>query len=372
MCQGCVESSTGINRQEFLKLGGAGIAGAVLLGTTGGRALAQSEASLKAEFETVATERDVPVEVLLAMGYVNTLWEMPPPSASDYQPGDLHGRGAYGIMQLYQNPSRDTLGRAARLTNFSEDQLKRQRAANVKGGAAVLSDMAGKTKPSGLDGWYEVVAEYGDSDLYAQEVFETLEEGASATISTGESLTLAPQEVSVPALSSARAGRRRAPDYKRADWRPAYRGNYSPRFNRERRLDINRLVVHVVQGSASSAVNWFRDSRANASAHYVVGDRGRIYQCVRHEDVAWHAGNWSWNKHSIGIEHGGFADNRRTWSDAKLRASARLAAYCCRRHKIRIDRRHIVGHVEVPGSTHYCPGRFFPYRKYLRLVRRYR
>jgi hypothetical protein len=28
------------------------------------------------------------------MGYVNTLWEMPPPEASDYVEGHLHGRGA--------------------------------------------------------------------------------------------------------------------------------------------------------------------------------------------------------------------------------------------------------------------------------------
>jgi hypothetical protein len=45
----------------------------------------------------------------MAMGYVNTRWEMPPPEASDYIPGDIHGRGAYGIMQLVQNPWEDTL-----------------------------------------------------------------------------------------------------------------------------------------------------------------------------------------------------------------------------------------------------------------------
>lgn len=368
MCTRGSDILGGINRRDFLKVGGAGLAGAVLLGTAGGRALAQSGPSLKTEFETAAKERDVPVDLLLAMGYANTLWEMPPPTASDYEPGDLHGRGAYGIMQLYQNPSRDTLNQAADLTGLSEKRLKNARAANVRGGAAVVSDIAGATKPSGLDGWYEIVAEYGGSELYAQEVFRTLEDGASATTSTGESLRLAPQEVEVPTLVTARSSM----DYRRATWRPAYGGNYSAGFNRERDVDINRLVVHVVQGSAASAVNWFQDSRANVSAHYVVGDGGAVSQCVRHEDVAWHAGNWTWNKHSISIEHGGYADNRRTWTDAKMRASARLAAYCCRRHRIPVDRRHIVGHREVPGSTHYCPGRYFDYSRYLRLIRRYR
>jgi hypothetical protein len=369
MCEGCrAGPSPEMDRRNFLRLGSAGLAGAVLLGTAGGTALAQAGTSLKEQFRSAATQYGVPQELLLAMGYTNTLWEMPPPTVSDYDPGDLHGRGAYGLMQLYQNPSRNTLGRAASLTGLSERDLKTRRAANVRGGAAVLSEMAGATKPSGLDGWYETVAEYGDTDLYAQEVFRTLESGASTTISTGESLRLAPQDVEVPTMVTARASM----DYRGATWRPAYSGNYSGGFDREKDVNIDRLIVHVVQGSAASAVNWFKDPAANVSAHYVVGEKGNIHQCVRHEDVAWHAGNWTWNKHSIGIEHGGYADNKKTWSDTKIRASARLAAYCCRRHKIRVDPQHIVKHNKVPGTDHYCPGRYFPYKRYLRLIRRYK
>ncbi len=369
MCEGCrAGPSPKMDRRNFLRLGGVGVAGAVLLGTAGGRVLAQSGSSLAEEFRAAAAEYGVPRELLLAMGYTNTLWEMPLPSASDYEPGDLHGRGAYGIMQLYQNPSRDTLGRAAGLTGLSEQALKSERATNVRGGAAVLSAMAGDTKPSGLDDWYEPVAEYGGTGLYAQEVFRTLESGASSTISTGESLKLAPQDVEVPTVVTARSSM----DYSGATWHPAYSGNYSGGFNRERDVNIDRLVVHVAQGTVAGTVSWFQNSSANVSAHYVVGDRGAVFQCVRHEDVAWHASNWSYNKHSIGIEHGGYADNRKTWTDAKIRASARLAAYCCRRHKIRVDRQHIIEHNRVPGTDHYCPGRYFPYDSYLRLIRRYK
>jgi hypothetical protein len=123
---------------------------------------------LRSEFESVAAEYDVPQQLLLAMGYVNTLWEMPPPEASDYEEGDPEGRGAYGIMQLVQNPWRDTLGRAASLTGLSREELKTSRAANVRGGAAVLADIQGPNKPAELNGWQEAVAEYGGTDLYAQ------------------------------------------------------------------------------------------------------------------------------------------------------------------------------------------------------------
>ena len=112
-----------IGRRDFLRLGGAGLAGAALLGTAGGRVLAQSDSSLKEQFETAARKYKVPVELLLAMGYYNTLWEMPPPSASAYRKGDPEGRGDYGIMQLTQNPSRNTLGKAAKLTGLSEARL---------------------------------------------------------------------------------------------------------------------------------------------------------------------------------------------------------------------------------------------------------
>jgi hypothetical protein len=152
-----VALSSAINRREFLRVGGAGLASAVLLTSAGSSVLARTGPSLKAQFAFAAAEYDVPVQLLLAMGYVNTLWEMPPPAASDYEEGDIEGRGAYGTMQLIQNPFTNTLGRAATLTGLSEKRLKTKRAANVRGGAALLGDMVGTPRPSGLSGWYEAV-----------------------------------------------------------------------------------------------------------------------------------------------------------------------------------------------------------------------
>lgn len=367
MCEGCgAGPSPKMDRRNFLRLGGVGLAGAVLLGTAGGKVLAQAGPSLDEEFRSAAAEYGVPRELLLAMGYTNTFWEMPPPGATDFEPGNIHGQGTYGVMQLYQNPSRDTLGRAAGLTGLSERELKNDRAANVRGGAALLAEMAGASKPDSLDGWQEAVAEYGGIDLYAQEVYQTLKDGASATTSTGESLELAPQNVDLPAVTVSRA----ATDYRGAQWRGAARDNYSPQYSRERDVNIDRLIIHVVEGPVSSAVSWFQNSSSNVSAHYIVGDKGRVVQCVRHEDVAWHAGDWPTNKHSIGIEHGGWADRRATWTDAKIRTSAKLAAYCCRRHNIPVDPQHIIMHRNVPGVTKPCPGPYFPYKSYLRRVRR--
>jgi hypothetical protein len=103
--------------------------------------------------------------------------------------------------------------------------LKTERAANIGGGAAVLAAIAGNDRLPNLNGWYEAVDECGGGDLYAQEVFETLKSGASATIYTGESLQLASQGVEVPKIYAAQS----STDYGRAVWSPAYPGNASDR-----------------------------------------------------------------------------------------------------------------------------------------------
>jgi hypothetical protein len=309
------------------------------------------------------------------MAYVNTLWEMPPPTASPYEEGDLHGRGAYGIMQLVQNPFRNTLGRAANLTGFTEEQLKNDRAANVRGGAAVVADMAGTLRPDTLNGWQEAVAEYADTDLYAMEVYEALESGATETISTGETVALAPQQVDVPQVFMTMA----AADYGRATWYGAAQGNYT-NASRERSHNIDTIVIHTIEGPYSSAINWFNNSSSGVSAHYVVSKGGKVGQCVRHADIGHHAGHWGTNTRSIGIEHGGSADNPNSFSAAMYRASARLAAFCARKHRIPVDRKHIIGHNQVPGcpgaggggECHTDPGRHWNWDKYLRLVKRYR
>lgn len=367
-------SHTAMDRRDFLKAGGAGLAGAVLLGSAGGVSLAQT-GSLRAEFDSAAQKYGVPVELLLAMGYVNTLWEMPTPSASDYEEGDPEGRGTYGIMQLEQNPWRDTLGRAASLVGFTEEQLKNERAANLEGGAALLSDIVGVSKPGDLAGWQEAVAGYADTDLYTEEVYGVLKSGASRTLSTGESVYLSPQRVEVPQIYTIES----VPNYPRAVWHPASASNFT-NSNRERSYNISQIVIHVAQGSYSGTVRYFRRRKANVSAHYVVSRRGRVAQCVRDEDIAYHAGWWKTNKHSIGIEHAGYIQYRSSFTRKMYRGSARLSAWLCKRHKIPIDRHHIIGHNQVPGcpgrgggvSCHTDPGRYWNWDRYIRLVKYYR
>jgi TAT (twin-arginine translocation) pathway signal sequence len=207
--RGFDEPSRVLTRRDFLRLGGVGAA-ALVLGVMGsGELFAQEDpssySSLVEEFDEAAREYEIPVALLFAMGYVNTRWEMPPPDASAYRPGDPHGRGAYGIMQLVQNKDEDTLGDASKLTGISEEQLKTDRRSNILGGAALLADAQGD-RPirlrdyfgavSGKGGrrLFKAVAGIGAGELYAEQVFDVLRRGTYETILDGEPVDLPSQE----------------------------------------------------------------------------------------------------------------------------------------------------------------------------------
>lgn len=209
MCshENCGSPTGKIDRREFLKLGAAGVAGVALLGTmSAGSALAQPGGSLMAEFEAAAEEFEVPVELLVAMGWVNTRWEMPPPEVSEYEEGNLHGMGLYGIMALVQNPSSDTLGEAAELTGLSEEELKNDRAANIRGGAALLAKARQAVPAQATNGLaravqavegtpaIDTIAGVGGGELYQEQVLEALKNGVSGETTGGERLEVAPQE----------------------------------------------------------------------------------------------------------------------------------------------------------------------------------
>ncbi|MFE9497395.1 N-acetylmuramoyl-L-alanine amidase [Streptomyces collinus] len=159
-----------------------------------------------------------------------------------------------------------------------------------------------------------------------------------------------------------------AVDFRGARWVPASAANYR-RADRPDDYRIDRVVVHVTQGGYASAVKVFQDPAHRAAAHYVVRRDGRVTQLVRELDVAFHAGNRAYNERSVGIEHEGFVEDASSFTDAMYASSARLTAAICARYGIPADREHIVGHVEVPGTDHTDPGRFWDWDRYLRLVR---
>lgn len=158
-------------------------------------------------------------------------------------------------------------------------------------------------------------------------------------------------------------------DYPGAEWTAASRANWRL-ADRPADYVIDRVVIHVVQGSYLMALKVFKDPGHGAAAHYVVRKDGHVAQMIRELDVAFHSGNRSYNERSIGIEHEGFVDRPADLTDAMYSSSAQLTARICARYDIPVDREHIVGHVEVPGTDHTDPGPHWDWNRYLTLVRK--
>lgn len=163
--------------------------------------------------------------------------------------------------------------------------------------------------------------------------------------------------------------------------------NFTPAF----RVRIDLIVIHTMEAphkpdTAERVADWFNGPTApKASAHYCV-DQDSIVQCVRDNNIAWHAPGV--NENSIGVEHAGYAKfSREEWLSDKnlemLRMSARLVGDKCRKYSVPVRlltaaevkgrERGLTGHKQVTdafsaGKGHWDPGPGWPWDVYLRLV----
>lgn len=195
--------------------------------------------------------------------------------------------------------------------------------------------------------------------------------GGAATLFGAAALGMATAFSVGPASSAADSGRpgsSRPDAYPPAHWIPASSANYTA-SSRPRSYPVDFVVIHVTQETFPDTIKIFQDPQAKVSAHYLVASAdGYVGQFVREKDIAWHAGNWDYNTRSIGIEHEGWVDRPEYFTEAMYRSSATLTAAICDRHGIPRTRERIIGHVEVPGSTHTDPGPYWDWGRYMDLV----
>ncbi|MBQ0982887.1 N-acetylmuramoyl-L-alanine amidase, partial [Micromonospora sp. M61] len=325
---------------------------------------------LAADFARASAEFDVPRDLLVAVGYGETRLD-----GHGGLPSQANG---FGVMHLVSNPTQHSLERAATLTGEPVDRLRSVTSANIRGGAAVLRDLAdseGLTAGARdrLSAWYPVVARYSaatdDSTarLYADHVYDLLRTGIAATTVRVAAQPVRPELGRYASITPAGAGPNVAaaavPEYGPARWVSAYGGNYQA----GRSSRITTVVVHVTQGSYAGTVSWFQNPSAGVSAHYVVkSSNGEITQMVREGDTAYHAR--SANPYAVGIEHEGFVDNPAWFTDAMYRSSAALTRYLCEKYGLPKTRAAIRGHNEMPGNDHTDPGPNWNWNYYISLV----
>lgn len=150
-------------------------------------------------------------------------------------------------------------------------------------------------------------------------------------------------------------------------WNPT--PNYSS--GRNGRVPL-AIVDHITSGNFPGCLSWLCNTAAQSSAHYLVNQAGDIYQLVKDEDTAWHAGivnhpNWSLydgtnpNRYTIGIEHEGFDG---TLTELQYQATLWLHKQIMARWGISADTDHIIGHYRIDSVNRpNCPGPNFPWQR---------
>ncbi|MES2640269.1 MAG: MopE-related protein [Myxococcota bacterium] len=326
-------------------------------------------ARLDDAFAAAAETYDVPVEVLIAVSH-----EV---SRFDQRGGEPNRERGVGVMNLREAGAFPSLSVAAALSGASEEALRVSAAASIIGAAALLraeadaaADAHGGAHAEGsLEAFYPVVAAYSGApdpvvaEDFAARVYDTIQWGLAAQAPTGETLVIDPTALPwrsdrVVVMGSGLIDQSA----------PACGSNYSSASRGAG--DARYVVIHTTQGSYSGTISWFQNCSSSVTAHYTVrSSDGHITQSVDESDVAWHAGNSTYNWASVGIEHEGYVDAPERWYTEELyRASAALTADICDRHGIPKDRDHIIGHNEVPGATHTDPGSGWDWDYYICLV----
>ncbi|WP_428268159.1 N-acetylmuramoyl-L-alanine amidase [Haliangium sp.] len=349
--------------------------------------LAQAERTpfpLDALFAEAAQEFDVPADLLKAIAYVETRFEM---IAGHEEHEGL--APAHGLMALRG----EALERGAALADVPVDTARSDALGNILAAAALLSDYADEL---GLDradlaAWAPAVARMsGIESLEAQshyvheEVYATLRQGVVAVTPEGDvAASIDPIKVEADFerwVSDKAAG----PDYSGSIWRP------SPNYNSRPSGSIGdpaMVVIHTCEGSYSSCWSWLTNSASGVSAHYVVKENGsEISQLVREYQRAWHIGatyqcsnnnnvdcwrnGYSSNHFTIGIEHGGYA-SQSSFPSGQIDASARLLCDIASDNDIPLDRYHVVAHGTLQPYNRTDPGPNWPWTTYLNLAASY-
>ncbi|MEW2399029.1 N-acetylmuramoyl-L-alanine amidase [Streptomyces sp. NPDC046862] len=396
-------------------------------------AVQPSATRLQDAFASAAAEYDVPQSVLLGVSYLQSRWDAhggAPSVSGGYGPMHLtdartalaeaphHSAGTEdargddsraalrpetGLPKESGLPARlRTLTRAAGLTGIPAEELRTDAAANVAGGAALLSaaqrDLGEPLSDDPAD-WYGAVARFSGADdsataaAYANDVFEVIREGEQRVTDAGQRVALTAEPGLSPDTGQlARAGLRttaadgtECPRTVACEWIPApYEefgdGDYGNHdlADRPASQSIKYIVIHDTEATWDTTLKLVQDP-TYVSWHYSLRSTdGHIAQHVKTKDVAWHAGNWYVNAKSIGLEHEGFLASPDAWyTEAMYRTSARLVTYLAKKYRIPLDRQHILGHDTVPGTTtatipgmHTDPGPYWDWQHYFTLLGR--
>ena len=129
------------------------------------------------------------------------------------------------------------------------------------------------------------------------------------------------------------------------------------------------VVHHIMQGYASTMINWAKNPGVQKSAHFIIDREGNITQTVSIYTPAWHAGStnspsWSLykggncNKYTVGIELTGFSiqpaygydylySDSTPWPTAMVKAATKVTSWVMQQTGMIPSVDTLIGHYEI-------------------------
>ncbi len=300
------------------------------------------------------------------------------------------------------DPRLHTLDKGAELIGSSTESVQNDTAASIRAGAALLADyqkQAGAELSDEPGDWYPAVARYSQSpqkkgaDLFAKRVFESIKKGEREVTLDGEQVALPadpeaepvkPANVPLAATfaSTTATSLPECPAGLNCNVKlsvPSSTGkkNYTAGDRPNQGVDIRQIVIHDTEGGYEGSLRVLTDPNGGGSAHYLIrASDGLVTQMLENKNLAWHAGNWTHNMHSIGVEHEGFAIKEGSWyTEPQYRSSAELVKHLAKTYGVPLDREHIIGHDEVAlqtdnklSSLHWDAGPYWDWNHYMSLL----
>lgn len=149
-------------------------------------------------------------------------------------------------------------------------------------------------------------------------------------------------------------------------WKP------SPNQNSRGGVDVDAIILHhTASNSTAGDLATLRSPAAQVSAHYLIGRDGKIYQLVKDERRAWHAGEAAIrgdrtpdvNSRSIGIEITNAGDGKTPFTQKQYEALEKLVPYLMKKHKVPM--KNLLGHkdVAIPAGRKSDPASNFNWER---------
>ena len=148
--------------------------------------------------------------------------------------------------------------------------------------------------------------------------------------------------------------------------------NLSPNYSNKKRnkKNIKYVIIHYTgMQSEVESIAWLKNKKSKVSCHYLINRKGQVFQMVKDNHIAWHAGKSKWSKYinlnkvSLGIElvNKGHQYGYQNFSVKQIKSLIKLCKNL--KNKYAIRKENFIGHSDIAPLRKTDPGEKFPWQK---------